>query len=120
MIRCGGRIHNAPLSESAKFPFLLPPKDLFISLLIWHTHKEQHHSGVNMILTALHQTYWVLRARQRIRALLRKCVVCRKLAGRPYTAPDPPPLVKARVQQSLPFEVTGADFTGALFVRCKA
>ena len=24
LIRCGGRIHNAPLSESAKFPYLLP------------------------------------------------------------------------------------------------
>ena len=44
-------------------------------------------------------------------------MTCRKLAGRPYTAPDPPPLVKARVQQSMPFEVTGIDFTGALYVR---
>ena len=44
-------------------------------------------------------------------------MTCRKLAGRPYTAPDPPPLVKARVQQSLSFEVTGIDFTGALYVR---
>ena len=70
-----------------------------------------------MILTALRQTYWVPHARQRIRALLRKCVTCRKLAGRPYTAPDPPPLVGARVEQSMPFEVTGVDFTGALYVR---
>ena len=44
-------------------------------------------------------------------------MTCRKLAGRPYTAPDPPPLVKVRVEQSMPFEVTGVDFTGALHVR---
>ena len=44
-------------------------------------------------------------------------MTCRKLAGQPYTAPDPPPLVKARVQHSMPFEVTGIDFTGALYVR---
>jgi len=61
-------------------------------------------------------------ARQRIRALLRKYVTCRKLAGQLYTAPDPPPLVKASKQQSMPFEVTGINFTGinftgALFVR---
>ena len=117
LIRCGGRIHNTPLSESAKFPFLLPPKDPFTLLLIWHAHKQQHHAGVSMTLTALRQMYWVPRARQRIRALLRKCVTCRKLAGRPYTAPDPPPLVKARVEQSMPIEVTGVDFTGALYVR---
>ena len=48
LICYGGRIHNAPLSESAKFPFLLPLKDPFTSLLIWHTHKQQHHAGVSM------------------------------------------------------------------------
>ena len=26
LLRCGGRIHNAPLDDSAKFPFLLPPR----------------------------------------------------------------------------------------------
>ena len=117
VIRCGGRIHNTPVSESAKFPLLLPQKDPFTSLLIWHIHKQQYDAGVSMTLTSLRQTYWVPCARQRIRSLLRKCVTCKKLTGRPYTAPDPPPLVKARVQQSMPFEVTGIDFTGALYVR---
>ena len=70
-----------------------------------------------MTLTSLCQMYWVPCARQRIRSLLRKCVTCRKLAGQPYTTPDPPPHVKARAQLSLPFEVTGTDFTGALYVR---
>ena len=27
LIRCGWRIHNAPLSESARFPYLLPPTE---------------------------------------------------------------------------------------------
>ena len=117
LIRCGGRIHNAPLAEAAKFPYLLPQKDPFTALLIWHIHKQQYHAGVSMTLTSLRQMYWVPCARQRIRSLLRKCVICRKLAGQPYTAPDPPPLVKARVHPSLPFEVTGVDFTGALYVR---
>ena len=31
--------------------------------------------------------------------------------------PEPPPLVKSRVSQTDPFQVTGVDFTGALFVR---
>ena len=106
----GGRIHTASLSESTKFPILLPLKDPFTSLLIRHTHKVRYHAGVNMTLTALHQMYWVLCARQQIRALLRKYVTCRKLTGWPYTAPDSSPLVKAYVQQSMPFEVTGVLF----------
>ena len=37
LIRCGGRIHNAPLSKSAKFPILLPPKHMVTctSLIIY-------------------------------------------------------------------------------------
>ena len=114
LICCSSRIHNA---ESAKFPYLLPQKDPFTTLLNWHIYKQQCHAGVSMTPTSLHQKYWVPWARQRIRSWLRKCVTCRKLAGQQYTAPDPPPLMKARVQQSLPFEVTGIDFTGALYVR---
>ena len=33
-----------------------------------------------------------------------------------YQAPDPPPIIKTRIQQMLLFEVTGVDFTGALYV----
>jgi len=67
-----------------------------------------------MTLTSLRQMYW---EPTRIRSLLRKCIICRKMAGQPYTASDPPPLVKAFIQQSLSFEITSIDFTGALYVR---
>ena len=40
--------------------------------------------------------------------------------GKPYRAPDPPPLPKIRVQDAPPFTVTGADFTGALHIRGKS
>ena len=51
-----------------------------------------------------------------MRSLLRKCVTCKKVAGKPYAAPDPPPLIKDRLNASRPFEVTGVDYTGALYV----
>ena len=37
--------------------------------------------------------------------------------GKPYKAPDPPPLPKARVGEPRPFAVTGVDFTGTLYVK---
>jgi len=37
--------------------------------------------------------------------------------GKPYQAPDPPPLPRTRVEASQPFSITGVDFTGALYVR---
>ena len=68
---------------------------------------------------ALRQTYWIPSARQVVRSLLRHCVVCQKVVGKPYKAPDSPPLIKERIQETEPFNVTGVDFTGALYVRDK-
>ena len=117
LVRCGGRIHNAPLSELARFPYLLPSRHYFTELVIQNAHILNLHSGVSVTLTMLRQTYWIPSARQRIKTILRKCVVCKKTSGKPYSMPEPPPLVKSRVSQANPFEVTGIDFTGALYVR---
>ena len=88
LLRCGGRIHNTPLSELAKFPYLLPTHH-FTTLVIQDVHIKHLHSGVNATLTALQQSYWVLSARQQIKSILHKCVVCKKSSGKPYTIPDP-------------------------------
>jgi len=37
--------------------------------------------------------------------------------GRPYRAPESPPLLKVRVTEAPPFTVTGVDFTGAPYVK---
>jgi len=37
--------------------------------------------------------------------------------GKPYRAPDTPPLPKVRVTQSPLFSVSGVDFTGAVYVK---
>ena len=44
IIRCGGRIYNAPLSQLAKFPYLLPPKHPFIALIIYSVHIRLFHA----------------------------------------------------------------------------
>ena len=119
LLHCGGRIciHNAPLSELAKFPYLLPSHHLLTVLTIKNAHSAQLHSGVNSTLTALRQTYWIPAARQRIKSIIRKCIVCRETTRKSYTIPDPPPLVKSRVSPTNCSAVAGVDFTGALYAR---
>ena len=84
--------------------------------MILQVHIAQHHSGVNLTLTTVHQQYWIPSGRQCVRSLLRKCVICTKVTGKAYSIPDPPLLVKCQVNKTQPFEVTGVDFTGALYV----
>ena len=70
-IRCGGRIHNAPISELAKFPYLLPANH---ELLVDATHVKLRHAGINSTVTALRQSYWILAIRQCVKKIPRKCV----------------------------------------------
>ena len=56
LLRCGGRIHNAPLSELAKFPYLLPSKHHFTKLIILHTHIQQHHKVDHTRHQTLHRS----------------------------------------------------------------
>ena len=79
-------------------------------------HVQQLHGGVNSIITALRQRYWIPRTRRIVRSILRKCVVCQKVSDRPYSMPEIPPLLKSQTPCAAPFLVTGVEFTGALFV----
>ena len=118
-IRCGGRIHNAPICEDAKFPYLLPQKHPFTRLVVLDAHERLLHSGSSSTITYLRQKCWIPVIRRCVQSVLRKCVVCRKVNGKSYPAPDPPPLPRIRVEDSHPFTVTGVNFTDALYVREK-
>ncbi|XP_065915750.1 uncharacterized protein [Dysidea avara] len=117
IVCCGGRIHNAPVSQQVKFPYLLPQKHWLTELIIQDIHQRHFHSGTNSTVTYLRQLYWLPAARRHVRSILRHCVTCNKLSGSHYKAPSPPPLPKHRLQMMNPFTVTGIDFTGALYVR---
>ena len=119
LLRCRGRIHNAPLEDGAKFPYLLPLKDRFTALVIEEAHFSHLHSGLESTFTFLRQKFWIPNIRQRVRSAIYRCVICRKVSGQPYSAPDPPPLPKDRLRDSPPFTITGVDFTGALYIKDK-
>lgn len=58
IIRCGGRIHNAPLDNNTKFPALLPKEHPLTKLIVHAVHKQQLHTGINSTVAALRQEYW--------------------------------------------------------------
>ena len=117
LLRCGGRIHNAPVNHNTKFPFLLPANHRFTALIVYAAHANQLHGGTHSTVTALRQCYWIPAARRVVAKLLRKCVICHRVAGKPLPIPDPAPLPLARVQDGPPFCVIGIDFTGAIYVK---
>ena len=54
---------------------------------------------------------------QTVKNLLSKCIVCKKLQGKPYSLVPEPPLPDFRVSEDMAFSKIAVDFAGPLHVR---
>ena len=115
--RYGGRLSNADVPYTTKHPILLPRDHPLTELLVLKAHERVFHNGVKETLTEVRARYWILKGRLLVKRILRKCVVCKRFEGRPYSAPVPPPLPDFRVKMDSPFSSTGVDFAGPLYVK---
>ena len=117
LIRCHGRFSNFDLTQGAKEPKLLPKKEYFTKLVVEHYHQKILHSGVSQTLAQTHQEYWISQGRTLIKKILKNCQICKKIEGSPIVMPEMPPLPRERVARSLPFEFTGLDYFGPLYIK---
>ena len=115
IVRCGGRIGNSTLSSNCIHPILLPSRHHFVKLLIEHTHKHTVlHNGIRDTLTALRERFWVIRGRESVKKVIRKCVTCLKHEGISYGPQQPTDLPNTRVSDNPPFTHVGLDFAGPI------
>lgn len=117
--RCGGRLSNADIPYMTRHPVLLPRDHPLTELLVLKAHARVLHNGIRETLTEVRARYWILKGRSLVKRVLRKCLVCKRFEGRPYSAPIPPPLPDFRVRMDAPFASTGVDFAGPLYVKVK-
>ena len=92
ILRCKGRIGNSTLDFESKNPVLLPSKHCFNELLIRDIHERVKHNGIRDTLTTTRERYWILRGRESVKKVIKKCVVCPKAEGKPYLSGKPPDL----------------------------
>ncbi len=117
ILRVSGRIENAPLSYDAKYPVLLPRNHHFTNLVIEKSHLAVKHNGVRETLTQIRTKYWICKGRQIVKSFLSKCVICKRLIGKPYTTPENSPLPAFRVSEDLAFTNIAVDFAGPLYIK---
>ncbi len=120
IVRCKGRLEYSELHPDAKEPIILPKDHQFTVLQIKECHARVLHSGVRSTLAELRSRFWVLKGRQAVKNVLNRCVVCKKMEGRPFSSPSAASLPDFRVNAAPPFSKTGVDFAGPLFVKGKS
>ena len=120
VIKCKGRINNAPLPALTKNPILLPAKHAFVNLLVKHTHNCVKHNGIKDTLTTLRERFWVLRGRETAKRVIRQCLVCRRYEGIPFKSPPSTDLPNFRVSDDPPFTHVGLNFAGPLYIKGNA
>ena len=115
--RCRGRIQNATVPYSTKYPILVYKDHHLAVLLVRNAHSRVLHNGVKETLTELRAKFWIVQGRSFIKKIIHQCHVCRRHEGRSYHVPPPPPLPAFRVEEAPPFSFTGIDFAGPLYVK---
>ena len=115
--RCRGRIQNAAVPYSTKYPILLHKSHHLTVLIVRKAHSRVLHNGVKETLAELRSKFWIMKGRSFVKTVIRLCRQCRRHEGKPYSAPAPPPLPAFRVEEAPPFSFTGVDFAGPLYVR---
>ena len=94
LIRCEGKLKNAPLPYEIKTAYLINMEHCLATLIVKHFHERLLHISIKQTLTELRQKYWICRGRNFVRKILRNCNLCRKYEGPPYQYPATPSLTK--------------------------
>ncbi|XP_065067415.1 uncharacterized protein LOC135692987, partial [Rhopilema esculentum] len=116
ILRCRTRVGKSTIAESSKRPVFLPAKSKLSELIIKDCHDKVFHNGVKDTLNLMRQRYWVLRGREQVRKLVRRCILCKRLEGLPFKTVYSPELPEFRIDSGPPFTNVGIDFAGPLMV----
>ena len=78
VLRVGGRIPEAPIAFSTKFPMIIPPKHHVTKLLIASFHEKLAQAGQNPILASLREQFWIPKGRSAVRNVVQSCLKCKR------------------------------------------
>ena len=98
ILKCEGRLKNAPTTPDAKLPILINRNYYLAKLIVCDVHLKLKHVGCKQVLTETRQKFWITQSREFVRNKARKCVICRTLHAKPYFYPKPLLLNELRLQ----------------------
>ena len=73
----GGRIEYANIMDDEKHPIILLGQSYVVKPIVEDIHRRQLHAGINQTHICVRDKYWILKSRQIVRAVAKKCLTCR-------------------------------------------
>ena len=116
-LRSKGRIDNAQFEREVSNPLVLPKDHYLVTLIVIQAHRLVFHNGVNQTMSEIRKRFWIPCLRQICRKIIHKCVICKKLEGKPFRRREMPQLPDFRVRASTPFAYCAIDFAGPIYVK---
>ncbi|WP_253302631.1 DUF1759 domain-containing protein [Wolbachia endosymbiont of Psylliodes chrysocephala] len=115
-LRVGGRLNNADIEYSQKFPIILPKGHALTRLIIMHEHIKNLHAGTQNLLAIMRLKFWPIDGKTAIKGVIRTCIKCFK--SNPKTAKFlMGNLPVSRVTPSRPFSRCGLDYCGPILIK---
>ncbi|XP_062542425.1 uncharacterized protein LOC134210390 [Armigeres subalbatus] len=116
VLRVGGRLKLSQLPYHAKHPALLPAHHPLTRLIAENTHIKLLHGGGRHLLATIRRDFWPLNGRRLVRSIVRNCFRCTRL--NPESVEQQIGQLPAqRVIPGKPFEVTGVDYAGPVYLK---
>ena len=119
LIRSRGRIAKSlRVTYDIQNPILMGKGHKLTEFLVEFYHKKCKHLGLQTTLNKIRTNgFWIPKMRQVVKGVLSSCITCRKFNSLSFRYPRMTNLPKHRVNLVKPFQHTGVDFTGHLWVK---
>ena len=116
IMRVGGRLRHANISESMRHPIILSHASPLSKLIVSDAHIRTLHGGPQLMLNFIRSKYWILGIKNLVKKHVHSCIICFKRSARPSNQlmGDLP---KSRVTPAKPFSSCGVDFAGPFLIR---
>lgn len=116
MLRVGGRLGKANMTEEEKHPVIVPNNQHVTLLIINEAHIKTLHGGTSQMMAYIRSKYWIIRLKSAVSAVVRKCVVCIKDKAK-ATQQLMGQLPAPRVTPQRAFSNSGIDYAGPIEIR---
>lgn len=111
VLRATGRLQNASIPYSQKYPILLPKKCFVTELIIRYEHLLTLHGTLKLTISSLSQLYWIVNCVREVSRVIGKCITCYRLRAQ-AASQLMGSLPFDRVNEAKVFSIVGIDYCG--------